>query len=163
MPSTKRILAGAILVLIAITAILLVTGSRNITANLSRIIKNSSPKTPEEIYSILFNQPLENCVSIKNTKDQLLPVLDCCIWMEMQVCPAELNRIIQQKKYELTVYAAKDSLDLTNSFPDKPSWWNPTLIQDTIFKLRYSTDPKKVQTLFFGSDSSHVFLCDMAL
>lgn len=163
MLSTKSILVGAVLVVVAIIAILQFTGSRNMTANLSRIIKNSSPKSPEEIYSILFNQPLENCVSVKNTKDQLLPVLDCCIWMEIQICPAELNRIIQQKKYELTVYASKDSLDLTNSFPDKPSWWNPRLIQDTIFKLRYSTDPKKVQTLFFGSDSSRIFLCDMAI
>jgi hypothetical protein len=163
MISIKRILLVAVLAIVGITIVLLFTGSRNMTANLSRIIKNSSPKTPEEIYSILFNQPLENCVSIKNTKDQLLPVLDCCIWMEIQLCPAELNRIIQQKKYELTVYTSKDSLNLSNSFPDRPSWWNPALLQDTICKLRYSTDPKKVQTLFFGSDSSQVFLCDMAL
>lgn len=163
MLSTKRIFVGAILAVVAIIAILQFTGSRKMTENLSRIIKNSSPKTPEQIYSVLFKPPLENCVTIRNTKDQLLPILDCCIWMEIQLCPDELKRIAQQKNYEISIYNHPDSLTLSSSFADRPSWWNPAVIRDTVYKLRYSNNPKRAQTLFFGTDSSHVFLCDMAL
>jgi len=163
MISTKRILIGAVLAIVAITTVLLFTGSRNMAANLSRIIKNSSPKTPEQIYTILFEKPIDSCVIIKNTKDQVVPILDCCIWMEIQLCPTELNRILQQKKYEASVYNHPDSLNLTNSFPDRPSWWTPEVFGDSIFKVRFSINSQKVQTLFFGSDSSRIFLCDMAL
>ena len=149
--------------LIAIIALLPITNFKKIESDISRIITNSSPKTPDEIYSLLFKKPIDSCMATINFKDQIIPKLDCCIWMEIKLCPTELTRIIKFKNYQRSVYSQSDSLNLLKPFGDKPIWWTPQVIGDTINKLSIRFDNGNQQTLLFGRDSSHVYLCDQAL
>jgi hypothetical protein len=106
----KRVILISCFFLISIFSIFFLTGIRKINADLARIIHNSGPKAPSEIYSILFKKPLDSSITIVNLKDQLIPKLDCCIWMEVKILPAELKRISKQKSYEKFTYKKSDSL-----------------------------------------------------
>ena len=121
------------------------------------------PKNGTEVYSTLFKKPNENCIEIINLKDQIIPKIDCCIWMEVKLCPAELHRIANQKKYKETRYSKQDSLIFLGTFTEKPEWWTPQVLGDSLIKLNIRFDAENEQTLFFDKDSSHVFLCDQAL
>lgn len=151
------------LVIIAIITIFFYSGSKKITSDLSRIINNSRPKLPSEIYTVLFKKPLDSCVTIINLKDQIIPKIDCCIWMEVRLCPAELNRIIALKNYKQSVYNRLDSSAFLQRFEDKPVWWLPQNIGDSLTELNIVFSATNQQSIFFGADSSHVFICDKAL
>jgi len=161
--SKKKILLYIIISLSAIVSLSLYTGIDKIKTDISRIIRNSSPKSSDEVYTLLFKKPLGGCITVNNFKDQVIPKVDCCIWMELTLCPAELSRIINLKKYQATVYSKSDSLTFLNSFGDKPIWWTPQVLGDSLNKLSIKFDQDNQQTLFFWKDSSHVFLCDQAL
>ena len=151
------------LLVLGIVLLFSFTGFKKARADISRIIHNSRPKTPDEVYSILFKKPLYSCMTSINFKDQVIPKLDCCIWMEVKVCQAELTRIIALKKYRASVYLQSDSLNLLKSFSGRPVWWTPQVLGDTINKLTFQFNADNQQTLLFGKDSSHVYLCDQAL
>lgn len=106
---------------------------------------------------------MDNCMTVLNFKDQVIPKVDCCIWMELQLCPAELTRIIKLKKYRTWVHSQSDSSNFLSLFSDKPAWWTPQVLTDSIYELSIQFDNDNQQTLFFGKDSSHVYLCDQAL
>ncbi|WP_290793952.1 hypothetical protein [Flavihumibacter sp. UBA7668] len=138
------------------------SGIQKLSRDLGRIIKNTGPKSPETIYSILFENPIENCVTTINLKDQVLPIIDCCIWMEIKLCPEELERILKIKKYEASIYSNADSVNFNNSFTEKPAWWKPQNIGDSFLKFTFRKDQNHVQTIFSGKDSTHIFICDLA-
>ena len=156
---TGTILFGTAVILL----LFLFTGMNKIKSDLARIIHNSSPKSSYEVYSLLFKKPLDSCMTIVNFKDQEIPKVDCCIWMEVKLCPAELKRIIHLKKYQPTVYSNTDSLKFLHGFSERPVWWVPQYIGDSINMLQKKFDEANRQTLFFGKDSSHVYICDQAL
>ena len=161
---SKNRIAGTILVCTAVIVLLfLFTGLNKIKSDIGRIIHNSSPKSSEEVYSLLFKTPLDSCTTIVNFKDQEIPKIDCCIWMEVKLCPAELDRIIHLKKYQPAVYSKADSLKFLHEFSDRPVWWVPQYIGDSINMLQKKFDEETRQTLLFGKDSSHVYICDQAL
>lgn len=157
----KIIIILSVLALIFL-AVFLFSGKQELNRDLGRIIRNTAPKSPEIIYSVLFEKPIENCVTIINLKDQVLPIIDCCIWIEINICPKELGRILQTKKYEASIYNFADSLNSTRSFTEKPAWWNPQLLGDTILKFQFTRDQNHIQTIFSGTDSTHIFICDLA-
>jgi hypothetical protein len=161
--SKKRITLLLVISIITIVSLFLYTGLGKIKSDISRIIHNSSPKSSYEVYSLLFKKPIDSCVSVINFKDQEIPKIDCCIWMEVKLCPAELARIIHLKKYQNTVYSKTDSLKFSHEFTDRPVWWAPQAIGDSLTMLQIKFDTDNRQTLFFGKDSSQVFLCDQAL
>lgn len=148
---------------LAIILILVFTGFKKINADLSRLFRNSSPKSPEKVYSILFGKPIYGCVSVRRFKDQLIPKFDCCIWMEVNLCSTELRRIIKLKNYQTFICNQRDSLAFLQPFNDKPGWWAPQSVGDTVIKLNFQFNRNNQQTLFFGNDSSRVFICDQAL
>ena len=148
---------------LAIVSLFFFTGFKKLNSDISRIIRNSSPKTPDEVYSLLFKKPIDSCMTVINFKDQVIPKLDCCIWMEVKLCPTELTRLMKLKNYQSSVYSKSDSLNLLRPFSDKPSWWTPQVLGDSITKLNIRFNSDNQQTLFFGRDSSHVYLCDQAL
>ena len=148
---------------LGIVSLFFFTGFKKLNSDISRIIRNSSPKTSDEVYSLLFKKPIDSCMTTINFKDQVIPKLDCCIWMEVKLCPTELTRIIKLKNYQSSVYSKSDSLNLLKPFSDKPIWWTPQVLGDTIIKLNIRFNDDSQQTLFFGRDSSHVYLCDQAL
>jgi hypothetical protein len=159
----KRIRIYLLTGIIAIVLLFLYTGMGKIKSDISRIIHNSTPKSSCEVYSLLFKKPIDSCMTIINFKDQVIPKIDCCIWMEVKLCPAELTRIINLKNYLSAFYSKSDSLKFLNEFSDRPVWWAPQLIGDSINMLQKKFDEANRQTIFFGKDSSLVFICDQAL
>jgi hypothetical protein len=83
--------------------------------------------------------------------------------MEVDICPAELARVIQRKKYQAFTFSRSDSVQFLASYVDRPNWWTPQSIGDSITKMYFKFDEDNEQTLFWGKDSSHVYLCDQAL
>ena len=83
--------------------------------------------------------------------------------MELNLCAKEFSRIINLKKYETCHYNQSDSLTYLNTFGDQPDWWTLQSLGDSIIKLTIKFNEDKQQTLFYGKDSSHVYLCDQAL
>ena len=148
--------------LIAILTLYFNTGIHKIKSDISRFVQNTSPKKAEEVYTLLFKIPKDSCLMVLNFKDQVIPKIDCCIWMEVKICPAELLRILSGKKYTKTIFKS-DSSNFLNPFGDRPSWWTPQVLGNNITKANIKFDQENEQTLFFGEDSSHVYLCDQAL
>lgn len=161
--SKSRIILFLISGIVLIGALYLYTGSSKIKSDISRLVKNSSSKKAEDVYSLLFKKPLDSCLKIINFKDQVIPTIDCCIWMEVDICPAELARVIQRKKYLAFTFSRSDSVQFLASYVDRPNWWTPQSIGDSITKMYFKFDEDNEQTLFWGKDSSHVYLCDQAL
>jgi glucan phosphoethanolaminetransferase (alkaline phosphatase superfamily) len=118
---TAVILSGSAFVLL----LFLFTGVNKIKSDISRIIHNSGPKSSYEVYNLLFKKSIDSCMTVINFKDQEIPKIDCCIWMEVRLCPAELARIISLKKYQPAVYTKADSIKFLNDFSDRPYWWRP--------------------------------------
>jgi hypothetical protein len=159
----KQVVLISCFFLITIFSIFFLTGIRKINADLARIIHNSTRKSPAEIYSILFKNPMDSSITIVNLKDQLIPKLDCCIWMEVKILPAELKRISNQKSFEIFTYNKSDSLIFLKPFADRPAWWSPQDLGDSLTELHFKFNKDNQQSIFFGKDSTRIFVCDQAL
>ena len=123
-----------------------------------------NPRTGSEIYVALFGAPQQNCVQVINKRDQVVPRLDCCIWLEFSTCPYELKRIIAQESYKSSVIAVSDTAAYIPDYSPRPEWFKPAEFGDSIIMLRhYNPDnPNRDQILLFSKDSTHAFYCDMA-
>jgi len=161
--SKRRAFLYLLLGIVTLVILFQLTGSKKIKSDISRVIHNSMPKIGTEVYSTLFKKPTEDCINIINLKDQVIPKIECCIWMEVKLCPAELQRIVNQKKYKETRYGKQDSVKYLGTFTERPEWWTPQVLGDSLIKLNIRFDAENEQTLFFDRDSSHLFLCDQAL
>ena len=154
-----------VLITIAISCISLIIvlkGPKGVGSDLSRLVIKALPKSPSDVYQVLFNEPVDSCVKIVNIKDQV-PHVNCCIWMEVKTCPKELNRIIASKAYQINLFDQKDAGLNLNSFNEKPDWWTPQTLGNTIIECKYIQNQDHSQTLFFTKDSTRVFICDKAL
>lgn len=149
--------------LLTIVILFTTKGSDKFNKELARIIQNSRPKSDLEVYTLFFKKPIDSCITFIHFKDQVLPKIDCCIWMEITICPKELKRIIQLKKYKVTNLAISDSTIFLQSFLDKPSWWVPQRLGDSLTNCTIIFNENNEQSILFGKDSSHVFICDKAL
>jgi hypothetical protein len=154
---------AGIIILLSIVAIFITRGTDKFNKELSRIIKNSKPNSAEEVYGLLFKKPADNCLNVINFKDQVIPKIDCCIWTELNICPKELMRIIKLKKYQESILRRSDSATFLQSFSDRPAWWRPQNLGDSLTKLNIIFNEDNEQSLFFGKDSIHIYLCDKAL
>ncbi|MFT3704067.1 MAG: hypothetical protein QM802_16995 [Agriterribacter sp.] len=117
------------------------------------------PRTAEEIYTALFNKAGSDCVKVLNKKDQYVPGLDCCIWLEFTTCPQELERVLAQRKYELT--RTNKALLHISGDNEKPGWWKPEQMGDTVLFFRYDNPGRQLIQLISSTDSTKVFYCDM--
>ncbi len=149
--------------IILIVLLLFYTGTGKIRSDIATAIKRSAPKKAEEVYRLLFKNPTDSCITVINFKDQVIPKIDCCIWMEVRVCSTELNRIRNLKKYKETKWNIADAVIFLKPFEERPEWWAPQTLGDSMIELHIKFNQDKEQTLFFGRDSSHVFICDQAL
>ena len=161
MPKNKLFLLTGFL--ISAIALVYFIGFNKIKKDISRIIHNSSPKPPQEVYQLLFKKPADSCSVFINFKDQVIPKIDCCIWMELKLCPAELRRIISLKKYEATKFSKYDSSKFLNGLNERPQWWRPQTLGDSLIKMDFKFNTDNEQVLFFGKDSLRVYVCDKAL
>lgn len=135
-----------------------------LTKSYNKVAEVFRPRSGIEIYSSQFGKPTENCVSVINKMDQIVPRLDCCIWLEFKTCPKELNRIILQEPYKMKKYLSLDTTLYIPNYSPKPLWWTPHILGDSIFVMRkYNPEnPNRDKVLIFSKDSSHVFYYDMA-
>lgn len=119
--------------------------------------KRLAPRSGREIYVALFGEPVGNCLTIINQQDQIVPRLDCCIWLEFTACPGELTRISRLAAYQQVKY---DSIP----YGPLPAWWTPNKLGSKAIMLKnYSSDnPNRDQVLIFASDGTHAYYCDMA-
>lgn len=138
-------------------------GAGKIKSDIATAIKRSAPKKAEEVYRLLFENPTDSCITVIHFKDQVIPKIDCCIWMEVRVCSTELNRIRNLKKYKETKWNIADAVIFLKPFQERPEWWDPKILGDSMIKLYIKFNQDNEQTLFFGRDSSHAFICDRAL
>jgi len=161
--SKSKILIFAVIGTVLIASLFLLIGTSKIKSDISRLIENSSPKKAEEVYTLLFKKPVDSSLKIINFKDQVIPKIDCCIWMEVNLSPAELSRVAYLKKYKITKLNKADSVSFLSPFGNKPKWWTPQILGDSIIRLSIKFDQDNEQTLFFGNDSTHLYLCDQAL
>jgi len=148
---------------VIIASLFLLIGTSKIKSDISRLIENSSPKKAEQVYALLFKKPIDSSLKIINFKDQVIPKIDCCIWMEVKLSPTELSRVAYLKKYKVTKLNRADSATFLAPFGDKPKWWAPQILGDSLIRLSIKFDQDNEQTLFFGNDSTHLYLCDQAL
>ncbi|MEP7255193.1 MAG: hypothetical protein ABI666_05420 [Ferruginibacter sp.] len=160
---TKTSIVVFICGLVLFFILVYITGFEKVEKDIARVIHNSSPKSADDVYTLLFKKSIDSCVTFINFKDQVIPKIDCCIWMELKLCPAELKRIIRLRKYAEIRFRQSDSLDFLKTFGDRPQWWKPQVIGDSVIKLIIKFDADNEQVLFFARDSSHVFICDKAL
>ncbi|OQP48886.1 hypothetical protein [Niastella populi] len=119
-----------------------------------RTAENPLQRSGMEIYTALMGKPETNCVTVTNSKDQYVPKLDCCIWLEFTVCPTELKRIIAKQPYR------RDSMGLP-SYGSAPAWFTPQKLGAGAIALYYSPDPNHAYSLYFSKDSTHAYYCDM--
>ena len=118
-------------------------------------------RSGEEIYSALFDSPVAGCLHMENYQDQLVPRLDCCIWLEFKTCPAELKRIIAASNYKTMPY---DSVRYASNYSPKPMWWKPETLGSKAVAVRRhpAANSNRDQILVFAQDSTHAYYCDMA-
>jgi hypothetical protein len=125
-------------------------------------IKAGNPfkaRTGKEIYVALFKKPDNDCVSVANYKDQYIPGLDCCVWLELYTCPQELARIINQEKYE-SEKISSSYINISGN-NEKPEWWKPAQLGDSVLFFRHDYEGRRLQQLLSSVDSTKVFYCDM--
>lgn len=142
--------------------ILLTHGIKKVNSDLSGILYNSRPKSAEEVYTLLFKKPVDGCMAVRNFKDQVIPKIDCCIWMELELCPAESQRILNSRNYRQISLQQSDSLNFLSPYYDRPVWWTPQVLGDSLTKYHFIFKNGNEQSLFMGKDSTHIYLCDKA-
>jgi hypothetical protein len=128
----------------------------------SRISETFKPRSGIEIYTAVFGKPIENCVDVAEKMDQVVPRLDCCIWLKFATCLAEIKRISLQFALPTKNYLKKDSFMV--SYAPKPDWWLPQQLGDSIRVLQNFDvrDPNHDRILVISKDSTKGLYCDMA-
>lgn len=111
-----------------------------------------------ELYEALFEKGWQGCVDVKNNKDQYIPGLDCCIWMEFTTCPQELQRILKQEKYSSQTLISDD---LKLDFFESPDWWQPKNLGDSVLFFSYDLKGQRLRSIISSADSTRILYCDM--
>jgi hypothetical protein len=119
-----------------------------------RTNENPLKRSGMEIYTGLLDKPETNCVTVLNSKDQYIPKIDCCIWLEFTTCPTELKRIIAKQPYKTSGFSLP-------SYGPAPDWFTPQKLGPGAIALQYSPDSNHEYSLYFSKDSTHAFYCDM--
>jgi hypothetical protein len=123
------------------------------------------PRTGEEIYTALFGRARPGCVRIIHYQDQIVPRLDCCIWLEFSACPAEIRRIAaNDTAFRAVSQTVPLALPDTVNYSPRPAWWRPgKLGRAALLRRKFQPDnPNRDQLLIFSPDSTHAYYCDMA-
>ena len=124
-----------------------------------KISKSLEPRTKEEIYTAIFKGNPNKCTVVLETQDQVLPVIDVAIYLHFKTCEAELNRILKQQQYEMSVLE-KNNFDTANSLG--PDWFKPLEMSDSIFVYTYKKDEfGNYQTLFVSKKKDEVYCIDV--
>jgi hypothetical protein len=123
------------------------------------------PRTGDEIYRELFGSAPPGCLHVLRHQDQIVPRLDCCIWLEFNACPAEIKRILaNDTAFRPMNQAVPTLLPDTANYSPRPPWWQPSKLgRAALLRRKFqSSNPNRDQILIFSPDSTHAYYCDMA-
>lgn len=116
------------------------------------------PRTGQKIYTALFGKTPYACLKVVRYQDQTIPRLDDGIRLEVLTCPAEITRILQQKKF-----TAEKKIMIQKDHPD-PVWFKPETLGNSIWVYTYYNEqrPGNSQTIYLSADSTKAFCVDIA-
>lgn len=154
------LLGSGVLIIVCVFSVIKL---EKVESEIARLIRNSRTRSADEVYSILFRTTRDSCVRVVNFKNQVIPKIDCCVWMELNTCGRELSQLLQSKNYEHSIVQVVEVDRILQSFPDRPEWWNLKMKGDTVLRSFVKFNSTNQQTLFYSSDSTHIFICDQAL
>lgn len=136
------------------------TGYQVATVSYRKVANYFKPRTGIEMYTALLGKPTEGCLQVLNSKDQYVPGMDCCIWLQVRTCPAEVKRVIQQQPYETSIRATANLMESFDA--EKPHWWKPQELSDSILVMNYSNQTEdRIQTWYLSKDSLQAFYVDI--
>ncbi|MGI4763108.1 MAG: hypothetical protein ACRYF0_20510 [Janthinobacterium lividum] len=130
-----------------------------------RVAHALKPRTGDEIYRALFGPALPGCLHVLQYQDQIVPRLDCCIWLEFTACPAEIKRILaNDTAFRAVNQAVPALLPDTAHYSPTPAWWRPGKLGRAALRRQKfrPSNPNRDQILIFSPDSTHAYYCDMA-
>lgn len=128
------------------------------------VVKNTRPDTllkkreGSVIYEAIFSKPDTACVNVLNSKDQYIPGLDCCIWLQFTTCPQEMRRLLKEEKYTARVLP---SGNLQLNFSERPDWWQPEALGDSVILFQHDLSGRRMRSFVSSIDSTHILYCDM--
>lgn len=128
----------------------------------SQVDKAIEPRSPETMYTAQFGNSNQSCLQVLNAKDRVIPLVDCCIWLEFTTCPQEAARIIAQHPYQSTLLN-REAIQFTEpSLEGKPSWFVPAALGDSVLAFKFN-DPKakSEELLFLSIDSTRGYYCNL--
>ncbi|MBL7770715.1 MAG: hypothetical protein JNK20_17180 [Flavipsychrobacter sp.] len=151
-------------------ALSIITGSISLYHILSKtyhkvagkVEKAIEPRPGDAIYTDLFGNTNQSCLQVINSKDRVVPLVDCCIWLEFTTCPQEAARIIAQHPYQFTKLNKEGIQFAEPAVNEKPSWFVTAALGDSALAFKF-TDPKakSEQLLFLSTDSTRAYYCNL--
>lgn len=112
------------------------------------------PRTGMDIYYALFGKPGCDCVRVVRTRDAEIPVIDAAVWIEVQTCPEELERILRQHPYR------EDESALCHFYPTDEGF-DPAALGDDLRVYRWERDDAgSVQVIYASADSTKMLCAD---
>jgi len=138
------------------------TGYKLLKKSYHKVREVLGPRSGIQIYTAIFEEPGSSCLQVINQKDQTVPRLDCCIFLECYTCPEEMKRIVARHPYEVKTLMLSDTTAFRLSYGPQPEWWKPTTLGDNMKMLLFTESSNRELTLFLNKDSTHMFYCDMA-
>lgn len=138
----------------------IITGYVFLSKSYKKVTGIFKPRTGDEIYSALFGKPAYDCVKIKHFQDQIVPKIDCAIWLHYKTCPKELNRILNLKLYNSEKISTKR---MNSEGPHgNENWFHPELLGGSILIFSYQKDEYgNGQELYSNLDSTEVYCKDI--
>ena len=138
----------------------LYTGYVFIQKSYFRISDSLKQRTGDEIYAALFEGKPNKCTVVIEKQDQILPVIDIAIYLHFKTCEAELNRILRQQEYEMSILVNNEDNTTSNSMG--PDWFEPSKMDDSIYVYTCKKDDfGNYQTLFISKKRDEVYCIDV--
>lgn len=150
----KMLIPGVTLFLIGIG-----TGGTAIYKTMSKATDMLEPRSGKEIYMALFGKPAADCLKIIHFQDQVIPKIDYAIWLHVETCPEEVDRILLQRNYTHTTIASEE---VSTSQPEaNQKWFTPEVMGDSIELFRALDEYGNGQEVYCNKDYTEMFIIDI--
>lgn len=133
------------------------SAGRIIVESRRRVESITAPRTGEVVYVALFGEP-EPCVQVLNHQDQTIPVIDYAIYLKVQTCPREMERLAQRRTYEVEKIAPPAA----GNRMDNLAWFNPAVMGDSVWVWSRFDEFGNGQRIYLSPDSTLFFCEDIA-
>ncbi len=124
-----------------------------------QVIKSvTKTRTGSEVYAAVFGKPESGCVEVLEYFDPVVPVMDDALVMCFKTCPAEVSRILSQRKYEVEKVPIND---VSSSYRNYcPQCYTAKLFGDSVWEYKYERG-RNLAYAYVSADSTHVFYMDI--